>query len=174
MRNYNRFLKGGQVAQLEKLKMNEHKSDLENQDLFYVFRRMEEELEELRQELSDVVCKLKKMKIEPNFGKCPKSTSAKKDLQDRSNGPIQNFITALMKDDVDTIHAIASEKNGFYPTSLMDGIFNRGILTTNDLRRAVGDISKGKWTYETVRKLMPPVRPTKYNGFMCWKVKKRP
>ena len=53
MRNYNRFLKGGQVAQLEKLKMNEHKSDLENQDLFYVFRRMEEELEELRQELFD-------------------------------------------------------------------------------------------------------------------------
>ena len=70
-------------------------------------------LSELRQELPDVVCKFKRMKIEPNFGKCPKSTSAKKDLQDRSNGPIQNFIAALVKFDVATMQAIATEKRGY-------------------------------------------------------------
>lgn len=52
-RDYNKFLRAGNKAQLEKLKMNEHKSDINNQDLFYVFRRMEEELEELRKELFD-------------------------------------------------------------------------------------------------------------------------
>lgn len=131
-------------------------------------------MEELRRELPDVVCKLKRMKIEPNFGKCPKSTSAKKDLQDRSNGPIQNFIIALMMFDVDTLQSIATEKRGYYPYDLMDVIMKSGILTTNNLRELVGNISNGKWSFETVRKLMPPVRSTKYNGYVCWKVKKRP
>ena len=131
-------------------------------------------MEELKQELPDVVCKLKRMNIEPNFGKCPKRTTAKKDLQDRSNGPIQNFIIALMEVDVDTLKAIAIEKRGYYPYELIKKILGNGILTTNNLRELVGNISNGKWSFETVRKLMPPVRSTKYDGYTCWKVKNRP
>jgi len=52
-RNYKAFFKAGTKAQLEKLKMNEHKEDITSLDLFYIFKRMEEELEELREELFD-------------------------------------------------------------------------------------------------------------------------
>ena len=131
-------------------------------------------LEELRLEIPDVVCKLKRIKVEPNFGKNPKSTKAKKDLQDRSKGPIQNFVAALLEFDTDTLRAIAEEKHGNFPEEMLAGVAKGGILTTNTLRELVGKIGNGRWTYETVRKLMPSVRPTKYNGYTCWKVKKRP
>jgi len=51
MRKYRKLLKAGNKAQLEKLKMNKHKDDFDNLDIYYVFKRMEEELEELRNEL---------------------------------------------------------------------------------------------------------------------------
>lgn len=53
MRDYDELLKAGNAAQLEKLKENEHKSGFNDINIDYAFKRLTEEVEELRKELFD-------------------------------------------------------------------------------------------------------------------------
>lgn len=50
-RNYDKLLKAGNSAQLEKLKQNEHKAGLENLELKYMYKRLRQETRELWKEL---------------------------------------------------------------------------------------------------------------------------
>ncbi len=52
-RDYDELLKSGNNAQLEKLKENEHKRGFEDIGLYYAFKRLDEEYEELKCELYD-------------------------------------------------------------------------------------------------------------------------
>ncbi len=51
MRKYDELIEAGNRAQIEKLKMNEHKPGFDDIDLYYEFKRMQDELEELSREL---------------------------------------------------------------------------------------------------------------------------
>lgn len=50
-RDYDILLSAGNAAQLEKLKKNEHKRGFDNIDLDYAWYRIQEEIEELREEM---------------------------------------------------------------------------------------------------------------------------
>lgn len=50
-RDYNKLINSGTTAQIEKLKENEHKKGFDNIDVYYAFKRIIEETEELKNEL---------------------------------------------------------------------------------------------------------------------------
>ncbi|MCP3685007.1 MAG: hypothetical protein GY861_20280 [bacterium] len=159
------------VIRSNKMKLEEAKKFRQkNEDTKNRVSTFQKRLEELHNEIPDLVFMLKNMYIPADFGKIPQSTNEKKDLQDRSMGPIQNFIKALLEFDLGTLKAMSEEKGGEFPAGEFDVLRSTSRLTTNSLRIIAGKISKGRWTYETVRRLMPPIEDKKYHGFKYWNI----
>ncbi len=63
-RDYDKLLKSGNNAQLEKLKENEHKKGFDDIDIDYSFRRLHDELRELFSELAEDVIDYTKVRKE--------------------------------------------------------------------------------------------------------------
>lgn len=52
-RDYDELINAGTTAMMEKLKMNEHKPNFDNVDLYYEYGRLEDEVSEVMRELYD-------------------------------------------------------------------------------------------------------------------------